>query len=53
MKTIEYIKELRYNMNRISKKQEDAIIEHFGENIEKIYTEQDIYEQTRKIIENN
>lgn len=53
MKTIDYIEELRNNWNRISEKQEKAIIEHFGENISNEFTEQDIFEQTRKILENN
>lgn len=51
MKTIDYIKELRYNMNKVSKEQEKAIIEHFGEEIGNEFTEQDINEQTRKILE--
>lgn len=31
---------------------QNAIKEHFGENLN-IYTEQDMYEQTRKIIQNH
>ena len=53
MKTIDYIKEIKYNMNRVSKEQEKAIIEYFGEEIDSEYTEQDIYEQTRKVLQNN
>ncbi len=53
MKTIEYIEELKNNWNRISEKQEKAIIEYFGENISNEFTEQDIFEQTRKILGNN
>ena len=53
MKTVEYIEELKYNWNRISKEQEKKLLEHFGDNIGNEYTEQDICEQTRKILENN
>ena len=51
MKTIEYIEELRKNMNRITKEQEKTLIEHFGEEIGNEYTKQDINEQTRKVLE--
>ena len=51
MKTMEYIEELRKNMNRITNEQEKAIIEHFGEEIGNEFTEQDINEQTRKVLE--
>lgn len=53
MKTVDYIEELRYNWNRISEKQEKAIIDYFGENIGEELTEQDVWEQARKIIQNN
>lgn len=53
MRTIDYIEDLRKKFIRISKEQEKAIIEHFGENISNEYTEQDIWEQTRKIINKN
>lgn len=53
MKTVEYIEELKYNCNRISKEQEKKLLEYFGDNISNEYTEQDICEQTRKILENN
>lgn len=53
MKTNDYIEELRRNMNRITKEQEKALIEHFGEEIGNEFTEQDINEQTRKILEKN
>ena len=53
MKTIDYIEELRYNWNRISGKQEKAIIDYFGENIDEELTEQEVWEQTRKIIQSN
>ena len=36
----------------INKELRDTIIEHFGDNLN-IYTEQDLYEQSRKIIQNN
>lgn len=51
MKTIDYIEELRRNMNRITKEQEKVLIKHFGEEIGNEFTEQDINEQTRKILE--
>ena len=50
MKTIKYIEELRKNMNRITKEQEKAIIDHFGEEISNEFTEQDINEQNKKNI---
>ena len=50
MKTVEYIEELKYNWNRISKEQEKKLLEYFGDNISNEYTE---HEQTRKILENN
>lgn len=53
MRTIDYIEELRNNMNRISKEQEKALIDHFGEKIDNEYTEQDICEQTRKVLQNS
>lgn len=53
MKTIDYINELRYNMNRITKEQERALIKHYGEDISNKFTEQDINEQTRKVLENH
>ena len=34
----------------INKELRDTIIEHFGDNLN-IYTEQDLYEQSRKIIQ--
>ena len=35
----------------INRKLQNTLKEHFGENLN-IYTEQDLYEQTRKIIQN-
>ena len=53
MKTANYIQDLILNFNRINKKQEKAILEHFGQEIDENITEQDVWEQTRKIIQNN
>lgn len=53
MKTIDYVEELRYNWHKITPAQEKEIVEHFGENISDEFTEQDIWEQTRKIIQNS
>ena len=53
MKTADYIQELIHNFNRIDKKQEEAILEYWGEEIDGNMTEQDIWEQTRKVIQNN
>lgn len=52
MKTKNYIKQLKENFVRISEKQEKALIEYFGENISNEFTDQDISEQARKIIDN-
>ena len=53
MKTADYIQELMHNFNRINENQENAILEYFGKEIDENMTEQDIWEQTRKIIQNN
>ena len=53
LKTLSYIDKLRKNFVRISSKQEEAIVDYFGKNISNEFTEQDIWEQTRKIIDNN
>ena len=53
MKTADYIQELMRNFNRINKKQEKAILEYFGQEIDENMTEQDVWEQTRKIIQSN
>lgn len=50
IKTKKYIEELRKNLIRINDKQEKAIIEYWGEYIGNEFTEQDIWEQTRKIL---
>ena len=40
-----------YYRMEINKNLQDTLIEHFGEDLN-IYTEQDLYEQSRKIIQN-
>jgi len=40
----------RYYRININKKLQNTIIEHFGDNLN-IYTDQDLYEQSRKIIQ--
>ena len=45
-------KELKENFIRISAQQEKAIFEYWGENIGNEFTDQDIWEQTRKVINN-
>ena len=53
MKTLTYINNLRNSFIRITKEQEKAIIEYWGNNIPSYeLTEQDIWEQTRKVIIN-
>lgn len=52
MRTSAYIEDLRKNFIRISAKQEQAIIEYWGAHIDDEHTEQDIWEQTRKVINN-
>lgn len=53
MKTLTYINNLRNSFIRITKEQEKAIIEYWGNNIPSYeLTEQDIWEQTRKVIMN-
>jgi len=52
--TKEYIQELREKLGfNISKKQEKLIFEKFGEEpVPEEYTEQDLFEQIRKMIRN-
>lgn len=50
VKTKKYIEELRENFIRINKVQEKAILEYWGEYIGNEFTKQDVWEQTRKII---
>ncbi len=52
MKTSKYIKILRENWIRISDKQERAILDYWGKNIGNKFTEQDVWEQTRKVMNN-
>ena len=53
MKTAKYIEKLKLNWNRITKEQENAILEYWGEEIGNEFTDQDIWEQTRKVIQRN
>lgn len=50
IETKKYIEELKRNLVRINEKQEKAIIEYWGKYIGNEFTDQDIWEQTRKII---
>lgn len=53
MKTVTYIQNLRKNFIRITKEQEKAIIEYWGNKIPTYeHSEQDIWEQTRKVMNN-
>lgn len=52
MKTTKYIEVLKENFIRISERQEKAILEYWGKNIGNEFTEQDVWEQTRKVIDN-
>ena len=53
MKTVTYIQNLRKNFIRITKEQEKEIIEYWGNKIPTYeHSEQDIWEQTRKVINN-
>ena len=52
MKTTTYIQDLKENFVRITATQEKAIIKYWGKDIGNEFTEQDIWEQTRKIMEN-
>ena len=52
MKTTKYIKDLKENFIRISPQQEKAILEYWGKNISNEFTEQDVWEQTRKVMDN-
>lgn len=50
MKTKKLIKEMEENFIRMTEEQKQAILEYWGENIGNEFTEQDIWEQTRKIM---
>ena len=52
VETIKYIRELKENFIRISNKQEQAILNYWGQTISPEFTEQDIWEQTRKAMNN-
>ncbi len=53
LKTIKYIEEMRQNFVRISDKQKQALLKYWGKNIDEYeLTEQDICEQTRKVMNN-
>lgn len=52
MKTSKYIEILRENWIRISDQQERAILDYWGKNIGNEFTEQDVWEQTRKVMNN-
>lgn len=52
METKRYIQELKENFVRISSKQEQAILNYWGQTISPEFTEQDIWEQTRKAMNN-
>lgn len=47
------IKEMKENFVKITEKQEKALLEYWGEYIENEFTEQDICEQTRKVMNEN
>lgn len=52
IKTKTYIKKLQKNFIRINKDQEKAILKYWGEYIDdNIFTPQDVWEQTRKLIQ--
>lgn len=51
MKTTKNIKDLKENFIRISERQEQAILEYQGKNIGNEFTEQDVWEQTRKVMD--
>ena len=53
MKTVDYIQILKENFNRINKKQEEAILKYWGKEIDENMTDQDVWEQTRKVIQKN
>lgn len=51
IKTKKYIEILQHNFIRINKKQENEILKYWGKYINNnIFTEQDVWEQTRKIM---
>lgn len=50
IRTKKYIQILQENFIRINREQKKAILEYWGEYIGNEFTEQDVWEQTRKII---
>jgi len=50
MKTMDYIKELRDNGNKITKTEEETILKCFGETIRNEFTEKDVWEYISKVI---
>ena len=52
LKTKNYIEQLKENFVRISPQQEKALLDYWGENIGNEFTEQDINEQTRRVMDN-
>lgn len=50
MKTRKMIKEMEENFVRITEEQKQAILKYWGEEIGNEFTEQDISEQIRKIM---
>ena len=52
MKTVTYIKNLKKDFVRITATQEQAIIKYWGKNIGNEFTDQDVWEQTRKVMNN-
>ena len=52
MKTATYIKNLKENFVKITATEEKAIIKYWGKNIGNEFTEQDVWEQTRKVMNN-
>lgn len=50
MKTRKYIEEMERNFVRIKEEQKQALLKYWGEELPEELTEQDIWEQTRKIM---
>lgn len=52
MKTTKYIQDLKENFIKISSQQEKAILKYWGKNIGDEFTKQDVWEQTKKAMNN-
>ena len=52
MQTATYIENLKKSFIRLTENQEKAIIQYWGKSIGNEFTEQDVWEQTRKVIDN-